>query len=231
MNGQGGVMRLYAIIAAASAVVTIVGVSGGNAFADTTTSAGSAPASQKITVQAGDTLSAIAASAKTTYVRIFDANSQIQNPDLIYPGEVLTIPSTNETLPQRQMPSSTPSTQSVTTSSVPVNTEDQDTPVVSAPSVQSAPVEAQTSQQASTSTSSNSIWNSLAQCESSGNWSIDTGNGFYGGLQFTLSSWQAVGGTGYPNQASPSQQILRAQMLQSIQGWGAWPVCSTKLGL
>lgn len=231
MNGQGGVMRLYAIITAALVAVAIVSVSGGKVFADTTTSAGSAPVSQKITVQLGDTLSSIAASAKTTYVRIFDANSQIQNPDLIYPGEVLTIPSTNEVLPQRQWPLLTPSNQSIASSTVQVNTGDQDTPLATSSSVQSTPAVAQTSQQSTGATISSSIWYSLAQCESSGNWSIDTGNGFYGGLQFTLSSWQAVGGTGYPNQASPSQQILRAQMLQSIQGWGAWPVCSAKLGL
>ena len=75
------------------------------------------------------------------------------------------------------------------------------------------------------------VWDQLAQCESGGNWSIATGNGFYGGLQFTLQSWQAVGGTGMPNQASREEQISRGQALQAIQGWGAWPGCSAKLGL
>jgi hypothetical protein len=75
------------------------------------------------------------------------------------------------------------------------------------------------------------IWLQLAACESSGNWGIDTGNGYYGGLQFTLSSWRAVGGAGYPHQAHPMEQIARADYLQRIQGWQAWPMCAGKLGL
>jgi hypothetical protein len=75
------------------------------------------------------------------------------------------------------------------------------------------------------------VWDQLAQCESGGDWGISTGNGFYGGLQFTLSSWQAVGGTGMPNHASRDEQIARGQQLQAIQGWGAWPACASKLGL
>jgi LysM repeat protein len=76
-----------------------------------------------------------------------------------------------------------------------------------------------------------SVWDRLAQCESTGNWSINTGNGFYGGLQFTLSSWRAVGGSGYPHQASKAEQIARAERLLDLQGWNAWPACSAKLGL
>lgn len=78
---------------------------------------------------------------------------------------------------------------------------------------------------------STSTWNALAQCESGGNWAANTGNGFYGGLQFTLSTWQANGGTGMPNQASSSQQISVAERVLASQGWGAWPACSAKLGL
>ena len=74
-------------------------------------------------------------------------------------------------------------------------------------------------------------WDALAECESGGNWSINTGNGFYGGLQFTLTSWRAVGGTGYPHQHSREEQIRRGIALQRIQGWGAWPACSRKIGL
>ena len=76
-----------------------------------------------------------------------------------------------------------------------------------------------------------STWHELAHCESSGDWSINTGNGFYGGLQFTLDSWRLVGGEGYPHEASPQEQMDRALRLQRIQGWEAWPVCSRKLGL
>ena len=74
-------------------------------------------------------------------------------------------------------------------------------------------------------------WDTLAQCESGGNWSINTGNGFYGGLQFTQQSWNGVGMSGSPATASRAQQIEAGERLLAIQGWGAWPACSAKLGL
>ena len=74
-------------------------------------------------------------------------------------------------------------------------------------------------------------WDALAQCESGGNWSINTGNGFYGGLQFTQQSWNGVGMSGSPATASRAQQIEAGERLLAIQGWGAWPACSAKLGL
>lgn len=76
-----------------------------------------------------------------------------------------------------------------------------------------------------------SAWESLAQCESGGNWSINTGNGFYGGLQFTQSSWIAAGGAGSPQNASKAEQIRVAENLLQMQGWGAWPACASKLNL
>jgi hypothetical protein len=81
------------------------------------------------------------------------------------------------------------------------------------------------------SVASGSVWDRIAQCESGGNWSINTGNGFYGGLQFTLSTWHAYGGSGMPNHAGRAQQIAVAQKVQASQGWGAWPACTSKLGL
>ena len=74
-------------------------------------------------------------------------------------------------------------------------------------------------------------WNELAECESGGDWHINTGNGYYGGLQFALSSWRAVGGTGYPHEHSPAEQIHRGELLQDLQGWNAWPTCSRMIGL
>ena len=74
-------------------------------------------------------------------------------------------------------------------------------------------------------------WAALAECESGGDWSINTGNGYYGGLQFSLTSWRGVGGEGYPHQAAVAEQIRRAVMLQALQGWGAWPTCSQAVGL
>jgi resuscitation-promoting factor RpfB len=81
------------------------------------------------------------------------------------------------------------------------------------------------------STPSGSVWDKLAQCESGGNWSINTGNGYYGGLQFSLSTWRAYGGSGLPSDASREEQIAIAKKLQADAGWGAWPACSSKLGL
>ena len=77
-----------------------------------------------------------------------------------------------------------------------------------------------------------SEWDAVAQCESGGNWSINTGNGYYGGLQFSASTWAAYGGTQYAaqaNQASKSQQIAVAEKVLAAQGKGAWPVCGTGL--
>jgi LysM repeat protein len=170
-----------------------------------------------ITVQPNDTLDAIATAHQTTYVRLFNANEQIADPDVIYPNQTVRIPSADEQLPDRPMPG--------------------DAVAVSAPQSQAAPAAQAPSVTHVAAFSSvppvagGSVWDTIAQCESGGNWAINTGNGFYGGLQFTLSSWRAVGGTGYPNQASREEQIARAQMLQARQGWGAWPVCSAKAGL
>jgi uncharacterized protein YabE (DUF348 family) len=81
------------------------------------------------------------------------------------------------------------------------------------------------------STPSDSVWDKLAECESGGNWSINTGNGYYGGLQFSLSTWRAYGGSGMPHEASREEQIAIAKKVQAAQGWGAWPACSAELGL
>ncbi|HYH31134.1 MAG TPA: transglycosylase family protein [Pseudonocardia sp.] len=75
------------------------------------------------------------------------------------------------------------------------------------------------------------VWDELAMCESSGNWSANTGNGFSGGLQFTPSTWKAFGGEGKAHNASRAEQIAVAERVQDVQGWGAWPACSEKLGL
>ena len=73
-------------------------------------------------------------------------------------------------------------------------------------------------------------WDAIAQCESGGNWSINTGNGYYGGLQFTQSTWKAYGGTGSAQSASREQQIAVAERVLQGQGIGAWPVCGKKGG-
>ncbi|WP_018297543.1 resuscitation-promoting factor [Corynebacterium lubricantis] len=115
-----------------------------------------------------------------------------------------------------------------------------------APAVEAAPAESAPSESASSpaasgnsgaaapAVSNGSVWDSLAQCESGGDWSINTGNGYQGGLQFSQSTWAAYGGTQYApsaDQATREQQIAIAEKTQASQGWGAWPACTSKLGI
>jgi len=80
--------------------------------------------------------------------------------------------------------------------------------------------------------SGSTVWDSLAQCESGGNWAINTGNGYYGGLQFNLGTWQAYGGSGLPSQNSRETQIAIATKVRDASGgYGAWPGCAASLGL
>jgi len=91
-------------------------------------------------------------------------------------------------------------------------------------SVATAPAEAATG----------ATWNLLAECESSGVWDINTGNGYYGGLQFSAGTWAAFGGRDYARRADLAtrvQQIRTAEKVLDEQGWGAWPSCSEQLGL
>jgi len=76
-----------------------------------------------------------------------------------------------------------------------------------------------------------SAWDKLAQCESGGNWGANTGNGYYGGIQFDASTWHSHGGSGMPHQASRAEQIAVAERTLAEQGWNAWPACSRKMGL
>jgi hypothetical protein len=81
---------------------------------------------------------------------------------------------------------------------------------------------------------SSTVWDRLAQCESGGNWHIDTGNGFQGGLQFAPGTWAGFGGGAFAPRAdlaTREQQITVAERVRAGQGWGAWPECSRKLGL
>ncbi len=213
-------MRVSAIVTAFAAVAIISVVGGSTASADAktsnvkTASVATKPAPEhNVTVQPGDNLTQIAEGNNTTYVRIYDANTNINDSDLIFPGDVLRIPSVEESLTDRALPASAQAA---------LATAPQAVQASRSTSSYSAPAPAVTD---------GSVWDAIAACESGGNWAINTGNGFYGGLQFTLSSWQGVGGSGYPNAASREEQIARAEMLQARQGWGAWPVCSVRAGV
>lgn len=166
-----------------------------------------------VEIRSGDTLSKIAEVNNTTYIRIFNANESIANPDVINPGQKIRIPEADEQLPSRPLPAAP----------VPAPAPVARTVRAAQPAVRSAAP--------APSVASGSVWDQLARCESGGNWAINTGNGYYGGLQFSLGSWRGVGGAGLPSQASREEQIARGQMLQARQGWGAWPACARKLGL
>jgi hypothetical protein len=82
--------------------------------------------------------------------------------------------------------------------------------------------------------SGSSVWDDLAKCESGGNWSINTGNGYYGGLQFSYDTWHGYDGgefAEYPHQASREEQIIVAERLRAVRGYAPWPACRAKLGL
>ncbi|NOX29066.1 MAG: transglycosylase family protein [Actinobacteria bacterium] len=70
------------------------------------------------------------------------------------------------------------------------------------------------------------MWDHLAVCESTSRWAANTGNGYYGGIQFSIDSWAFVGGTGRADQATRAEQIYRGALLWEIQSWRAWPGCT-----
>jgi hypothetical protein len=159
-------------------------------------------------VKAGESLAGIARAAKLSSWRpVYDLNTSIQHPDLIHPGQKLVIPAKGEKVKHRPLP---------------------------APTVFRALSQERSSAPASPQRSAavgGSVWDRLAQCESGGNWSTNTGNGYSGGLQFSPGTWQANGGSGSAYSASRAEQIRVAQRVQASQGWGAWPACSARLGL
>jgi LysM repeat protein len=164
---------------------------------------GQASASETHVVQPGETLSGIVGS---NWAEVAAANG-ISNPHLIFPGDVIVLDG-----------------------SAPAETSTYSAPAP-APAPEPQPEPQPVAAPAPASSSGSTVWDRLAQCESSGNWHINTGNGYYGGLQFAQSSWEAAGGTGNPAAASREEQIRVAENLLDMQGWGAWPSCSAQLGL
>lgn len=212
-------MRLNAIIAATVTSAAVFAVLGNSpVHAEQSTPTPEQPAQQQkvedkfVEVKPGDYLAKIADENQTTYVRLFDANLQIKDPDVIYPGDKLRVPRPDETLASRAVQ------QVETPVATPTKASKPKTPTQKPAAPKSVAV-------------SGDVWDQLARCESGGNWQINTGNGYYGGLQFSLGSWRGVGGSGYPHQASREEQIARGKMLQARQGWGAWPACTRKLGI
>jgi len=161
-------------------------------------------------VKAGDSLAAIAKAAKLSSWRpVYDLNKSIQHPDLIYAGQKLVIPAKGEKVEHRPLPGPA---------------------IYRLPEQDRSPAPA-TSQTQRSAAVGGGVWDRLAQCESGGNWAVNTGNGYSGGLQFSSGTWQANGGSGSASNASRAEQIRVAQRVLASQGWGAWPSCSARLGL
>jgi Transglycosylase-like domain/LysM domain len=174
------------------------------------------------TVKQGDTLSAIAAHAygkAADWPAVWWANRhQVPNPNVIAAGQRLRMPASSQVptwmarAAQAAVPVPTPAPAPMAAASVP-----QAAPAGAAPVSTAAPA-----------SSGGANWSAIAACESGGNWSANTGNGFYGGLQFTEQTWLGYGGGQYAssaNQATSVQQIAVAQRVLAGQGIGAWPVC------
>ena len=170
-----------------------------------------------VVVKRGDSLSKLAKRAKLTSWRpLWDLNKKIAHPNLIYPGQKLLIPAKGEKVKHRPLPAL------VVTRAV-----SQERAAAPASSSRRSTV----TRSASTSSVGGGVWDRLAQCESGGNWGTNTGNGYSGGLQFAPGTWRANGGTGSAHNASRAEQIRVAERVRASQGWGAWPACSSKLGL
>ena len=160
------------------------------------------------TVKSGDTLSAIAQQYQTNYRALAEASPGINNPDMIFPGDEVHIAGSSEAQAQTQTSNSAQNS----------SANSGNTPA----------------EPAAATEATQGVWDRLAQCEAGGDWHINTGNGFYGGLQFLPSTWAAFGGHQYaPNAhlATREQQIEIAERTQNVQGWGAWPACTASLGI
>ena len=172
------------------------------------------------TVRTGDTLSAIAARAygsAADWPVVWWANRRhLANPDVIAAGQRLQLPASGQ-VPRWMARAAL--------AAIPVPAHAPAAPSGAAPVVPAAPAPASSPVPASTGGVN---WSAIAACESGGNWAASTGNGFYGGLQFTEQTWLAYGGGQYAssaNLATASQQIAVAQRVLAGQGIGAWPVC------
>lgn len=206
-------MRLSAFAAGFGVATSLLLAHGGSVHAQSQTNQNVQPAkvvTNNVVVNPGDTLDGIATAHQTTYIRMFDANTNIVDPNLIYPGDTYRIPAPDEQLADRPLPGA------AVAQTAPVSA-----PAAYAPKASYAPAVSYTS---------GSMWDSIAQCESGGNWAINTGNGYYGGLQFTQQTWAGAGGLAYAPRAdlaTPAQQIAIASKLSL----GNWPVCGAKAGL
>jgi len=174
------------------------------------------------TIRPGDTLSQIAARAygsAADWPALWWANRrQVPDPDLITAGQRLALPSSHQVPPW------------LARAALAATAAARPAPAAAAGATAAPAAPAQASSPAPAS-SGGVNWSAIAACESGGNWAASTGNGFYGGLQFTEQTWLGYGGGRYAssaNLATPAQQIAVAQNVLAGQGIGAWPVCGAR---
>src|SRR5258706_4172786 len=195
-----------ALLSAAAALGAAVFLSG-TALADSKPNpeAAQPPAPKIHEVQSGDSLSIIADQEKLdSWKPLWNVNNEVTDPNLIYPGQKLTIPQGDTT--ERPIPAGmqTPA------------------PVAYHPVQQSGYVRPY-SAPANYAGGTGGIFARIRARESGGNYATNTGNGYYGAYQFSLGTWQSVGGSGLPSNASPAEQDARAQALYARRGCSPWP--------
>lgn len=166
-------------------------------------------------VKSGDTLSEISRDHlgnSGEWPTVWNLNQKvIVDPNLIYPGQDLSLPLINAPTAHVDAHADVHIEGEVRSISHPLWRPPGTAPIAPAPAWRSGV-----------------NWDAVARCESSGNWHINTGNGFYGGLQFTAGTWHAYGGGAYAPRAdlaTREQQIMIAERVRAGQGIGAWPVC------
>jgi len=175
------------------------------------------------TIRPGDTLSQIAARAygsAADWPAIWWANRrQVPDPDMIPTGQRLALPSSHQVPPW------------LARSALAAAAAARPAPAAPAGAAPADPAAAAQASSPAPASSGGVNWSAIAACESGGNWAASTGNGFYGGLQFTEQTWLANGGGRYAssaNLATPAQQVAVAQNVLASQGIGAWPVCGAR---
>jgi LysM repeat protein len=178
-------------------------------------------------VAPGDTLTSLA-TRYSVPVRTLAYHNEIENPDFIRPGQLLKVRDLAEPPPEYVMPQPPPV--QLTRSALTVATPEPTVRAARAGSGSSQPAAPATgsSQAAAPAPRSGVNWDAIAQCESGGNWHINTGNGYYGGLQFAASTWNGYGGQEFAPRAdlaTREQQIAVAERVLAGQGIGAWPHC------
>jgi Transglycosylase-like domain len=150
---------------------------------------------------------------------LWDANPQLDELKLDRSGITVRVPACPSRMIRRKLPKPPPPPEPEEPEESEPSDDDESEESAPEPEEEAPPV------------AGDSVWDQLAECESGGNWAANTGNGYYGGIQFSLPTWESVGGSGYPHEHSREEQIKRGKILQERSGWGQWPHCAAELGL